>query len=62
MRDQSVRKYQYETGHSERWRIITAGGAFHGRTTTAIAATKQEKMVKGFGPCRTASIRSPSAT
>jgi acetylornithine/N-succinyldiaminopimelate aminotransferase len=45
-----VRKYQYETGHPERWRIITAGGAFHGRTTTAIAATKQEKMVKGFGP------------
>lgn len=45
-----VRKYQYESGHPERTRIITFEGAFHGRTMTAIAATKQEKMVKGFGP------------
>jgi len=45
-----VRKYQYETGHPERHRIISVGGAFHGRTMTAIAASGQEKMVKGFGP------------
>ncbi len=45
-----ARKYQYETGHPERWRIITFQQAFHGRSTSAIAAAKQEKMVKGFGP------------
>jgi acetylornithine/N-succinyldiaminopimelate aminotransferase len=45
-----VRKYQYETGHPERWRMITCTSAFHGRTLTAISAVKQEKMVKGFGP------------
>jgi acetylornithine/N-succinyldiaminopimelate aminotransferase len=45
-----VRKYQYETGHPERWRMITCTSAFHGRTLTASSAVKQEKMVKGFGP------------
>lgn len=45
-----VRKYHYETGHPEKFRIIVADGAFHGRTMTAIAAAKSEKMVKGFGP------------
>ena len=45
-----VRKYQYEAGHPERHRIISVGGCFHGRTMTAIAASGQEKMVKGFGP------------
>lgn len=46
----TVRKYHYETGNPQRTRFIVAGGAFHGRTTTAIAAAKSEKMVKGFGP------------
>lgn len=45
-----VRKYHYETGNPRKHRFIVAGGAFHGRTTTAIAAAKSEKMVKGFGP------------
>lgn len=45
-----VRKYHYETGNPEKNRFIVAGGAFHGRSTTAIAAAKSEKMVKGFGP------------
>jgi acetylornithine/N-succinyldiaminopimelate aminotransferase len=45
-----VRKHHYETGHPEKFRIIVADGAFHGRTMTAIAAAKSEKMVKGFGP------------
>jgi len=44
------RKYQYETGHPERWRIITFEQAFHGRSTSAISAAQQEKLVKGFGP------------
>ncbi|HEY0834728.1 MAG TPA: aspartate aminotransferase family protein [Azospirillum sp.] len=44
------RKYQYETGNPQRWRVITFQQNFHGRTTSAIAASKAEKMVKGFGP------------
>ena len=45
-----ARKYQYETGHPERWRVITFQQAFHGRSTSAISAAQQEKLVKGFGP------------
>jgi len=45
-----VRKYHHDTGHPEKFRVIVAEGAFHGRTMTAIAAAKTEKMVKGFGP------------
>lgn len=45
-----ARKYQYETGHPERWRVITFEQAFHGRSTSAISAAQQEKLVKGFGP------------
>ncbi len=46
----TVRKYQYETGHPERWRIICVTGAFHGRTLATLAAGGQEKHLKGFGP------------
>jgi len=44
-----ARKYWYDKGepHSE---IIAFEGAFHGRSTGAIAAAGSEKMVKGFGP------------
>ncbi|WP_114392182.1 aspartate aminotransferase family protein [Oleisolibacter albus] len=45
-----ARKYQHDTGHPEKTRFIVASGAFHGRTTTAIAAAPTEKMVGGFGP------------
>lgn len=45
-----ARKYWYEKGAPDRYDIITFGGAFHGRSTGAIAATGAEKMVKGFGP------------
>lgn len=44
-----VRKYWYETGE-ERPTILTFDGAFHGRSTGAIAAAGSEKMTKGFGP------------
>jgi len=44
------RKYQDETGHPERYRVIVAGGAFHGRTLATIAAGGQEKHLKGFAP------------
>ena len=45
-----VRKYQSASGHPERFRIITVEGAFHGRTLATLAAGRQEKHLKGFGP------------
>ncbi|MBC2834262.1 aspartate aminotransferase family protein [Paragemmobacter straminiformis] len=45
-----ARKYWYDKGEPERVEIITFEGAFHGRSTGAIAAAGSEKMVKGFGP------------
>ena len=45
-----ARKYWYHHGRPDRVEIITFEGAFHGRSTGAIAAAGSEKMVKGFGP------------
>lgn len=45
-----VRKYWHEQGDPDRYEILTFEGAFHGRSTGAIAAAGSEKMVKGFGP------------
>ncbi|MGL4279736.1 MAG: aspartate aminotransferase family protein [Albidovulum sp.] len=45
-----ARKFHYENGQPERTGIIAFEGAFHGRSTGAIAAAGSEKMVKGFGP------------
>ena len=45
-----ARRYQYVSGHPERFRIITFEGAFHGRTLAAIAAGGQAKYLEGFGP------------
>jgi acetylornithine/N-succinyldiaminopimelate aminotransferase len=45
-----VRKYHYENGNPERYRVITIEGAFHGRTLATIAAGGGEKLLKGFGP------------
>ncbi|SEN15712.1 acetylornithine aminotransferase apoenzyme [Gemmobacter aquatilis] len=45
-----ARKYWYDKGQPERIEILTFEGAFHGRSTGAIAAAGSEKMVKGFGP------------
>ncbi len=44
-----VRKYWSDLG-AERPTILTFDGAFHGRSTGAIAAAGSEKMTKGFGP------------
>ena len=44
-----ARKYWSEKGE-DRSEILTFEGAFHGRSTGAIAASGGEKMVKGFGP------------
>lgn len=45
-----VRKYWDHAGDPDRIEIVTFGGAFHGRSTGAIAAAGSEKMTKGFGP------------
>lgn len=45
-----IRKYHYSNGNPQKTRIITFEQAFHGRTMGAIAAAKQEKLVKGFAP------------
>ncbi len=44
-----VRKYWHDRGE-DRIEILTFEGAFHGRSTGAIAAAGSEKMTKGFGP------------
>ena len=45
-----ARKYWHDQGQPERIEIVTFEGAFHGRSTGAIAAAGSEKMTKGFGP------------
>ena len=45
-----ARKFWYDQGQPDRTRILTFAGAFHGRSSAAIAAAGSEKMVKGFGP------------
>ena len=45
-----VRKYHDETGHPERYRVITCSGAFHGRTLTTISAANNSKYLAGFAP------------
>ncbi len=46
----TARRWQYVNGRSERYRIITFEGAFHGRTLATIAAGGQAKYLEGFGP------------
>jgi acetylornithine/N-succinyldiaminopimelate aminotransferase len=44
-----ARKFHYAAGQPERQTIIAFDGAFHGRSTGAIAMAGGEKMTKGFG-------------
>ncbi|MBM3544858.1 MAG: aspartate aminotransferase family protein [Alphaproteobacteria bacterium] len=46
----AARRYHYKNGASERYRLITFEGAFHGRTLATIAAGGQQKHLEGFGP------------
>jgi acetylornithine/N-succinyldiaminopimelate aminotransferase len=46
----TARKYHSVCGRPDRFRIITFEGAFHGRTTTTIAAGGNPKYLEGFGP------------
>ncbi|MBE2276943.1 MAG: aspartate aminotransferase family protein [Rhodobacteraceae bacterium] len=45
-----ARKYHSDNGQPGRIAFVALEGAFHGRSTGAIAAAGSEKMVKGFGP------------
>ncbi|MET4127030.1 aspartate aminotransferase family protein [Roseovarius sp. MBR-6] len=45
-----ARKHFHDAGQPERTTILTFEGAFHGRSSAAIAAAGSEKMTKGFGP------------
>jgi acetylornithine/N-succinyldiaminopimelate aminotransferase len=45
-----VRKYHDDTGHPERYRVITFGGSFHGRTLSLISAGSNLAHKKGFEP------------
>ncbi|MBL6935823.1 MAG: aspartate aminotransferase family protein [Alphaproteobacteria bacterium] len=45
-----ARRYHHGAGHPERFRIICAENAFHGRTLADISAGGQEKHTQGFGP------------
>ena len=45
-----VRKHYADKGETDRYRIITLEGCFHGRSLASISASGQEKLIKGFGP------------
>ncbi|HYU14026.1 MAG TPA: aspartate aminotransferase family protein [Stellaceae bacterium] len=45
-----ARKYQSETGHPERYRVIGCHGSFHGRSFATLAAAGAEGYLQGFGP------------
>lgn len=46
----AFRKTMAQCGRPERYRIICAEGAFHGRTLAMISATGNPKYLAGFGP------------
>ena len=46
----TARKYHAVNGQSDRYRIVTFEGAFHGRTLATLAAGGQKKYLEGFGP------------
>ena len=48
-----ARRYFYEKGDKDRYRIVAMTQSFHGRTMAALSATGQEKIKKGFDPVLT---------
>lgn len=46
----TARRYHQAGGRPEKYRIITASNAFHGRTLATLAAGGQAKHLEGFGP------------
>lgn len=45
-----ARRHHFVQGDTERFRIVSFEGAFHGRTLAGIAAGGQAKYLEGFGP------------
>ncbi len=45
-----ARRYHQAQGAKDKYRVITARGAFHGRTLATISAGGQEKHLDGFAP------------
>jgi len=45
-----IRRHFYEQDKTEKYRIITFRGAFHGRTIAAISASAKKKYLEGFEP------------
>ncbi len=45
-----ARKYHFDNGAPEKFRVVCCTNAFHGRTLATIAAGGQEKLLTGFGP------------
>jgi len=45
-----VRKYQHDSGHTGRYRMVTFNGSFHGRTLSTISASANAAHQAGFGP------------
>ncbi|WP_299927188.1 aspartate aminotransferase family protein [uncultured Pelagimonas sp.] len=56
-----ARKYWHDQGQPEKTDIITFEGAFHGRSSAAIAAVNTPKMVDGFGPLLPGFVQVPWA-
>jgi len=46
----AARRYHQAQGATDKYRVITAAGAFHGRTLATISAGGQEKHLDGFAP------------
>lgn len=46
----TARRWQGAKGRPERYRVLTFGNAFHGRTLATISATDQMKVREGFTP------------
>lgn len=45
-----ARKYHWRKGETNRYQIISATQAFHGRTLGSLAATHKPELQQGFGP------------
>lgn len=55
----TARRYFFDKGQPERFEIITFENAFHGRTTTTVAAGGTDKYIEGFGPKAAGFVRVP---
>jgi len=44
------RRYHDKTGNPDRYRMIVTEGGFHGRTLTAVSASRNSKVIDGYAP------------